>query len=79
MRRGLCFAAAAAVLKPSGGNCAGLPKNKSRIPEAFCKAGYAAFLHTGTAVKREERTMKEISIREFEGLAIGQAENKARG
>ena len=54
-----------------------LPKNKSRIPEAFCKAGYAAFLHTETAVKKEERTMKEISIQEFEGLSIGQAENKA--
>lgn len=54
-----------------------LPKNKSRIPEAFCKAGYAAFLHTETAVKREEDTMKEISIQEFEGLSIGQAENKA--
>ena len=25
-QRGLCFAAAAAVLKPSGGNCAVLPK-----------------------------------------------------
>lgn len=50
-----------------------LPKNKSRIPEAFCKAGYAAFLHTGTVVKRKERTMRGISIREFEGLSIGQA------
>ena len=54
-----------------------MPKNKSRIPEAFCKVGYAAFLHTETAVKKEERTMKEISIQELEGLSIGQAENKA--
>ena len=55
-----------------------LPKIKAAYPKLLQSRICGLFAYRA-AVKRKERTMKEISIREFEGLAIGQAENKARG